>query len=137
MKRVGILLLFVMVMVSSCMQSNTIKHPISNVDKRYPNATLVIGSDELLGKVVVRDVRFRKVGNFTQAEVTVQNTTNKTYYLEYMFEWQDSQGFNVDEVKVWRPFTLTPYQVRKFTSTGPVPEASRITFTIRFPEKMF
>ena len=137
MKKLAILLVFALMFTSGCIRSNTITRPILNVDTRYPNATLVIGSKQLLGKVVLKDVHFRKVGNFTQAEVTVQNTTNKTYYLEYMFEWQDNQGFSVDEVKVWRPFTLTPYQVRKFTSTGPIPEASKITFTIRFPEKMF
>lgn len=127
---IGILVVFIM----GCAAGNVPPTSIRNVDTSYPGAKLVIGSDEILGKVILRDAHFRKVGKFTQAEVTVQNTTNKTYNLEYLFEWEDSQGFSVDEVKVWRAFTLTPYQVRKFTSTGPVPEATRITFTVRFPE---
>lgn len=135
MKRLAILSTFLVAFVLGCAAQNVPPTHIPNVDTSYPGAKLVIGSDQLLGKAILRDARLRKVGKFTQGEVTVQNTTNKTYYLEYLFEWEDSQGFSVDEVKVWRPFTLTPYQVRKFTSTGPVPEATRITFTVRFPEK--
>ena len=137
MKRWIIFLTILVALVMGCAPKNVPPPRISNVDTSYPGAKLVIGSDQLLGKVILRDVHFRKVGKFTQGEVTVQNTTNKTYYLEYLFEWEDNQGFSVDEVKVWRPFTLTPYQVRKFTSTGPVPEATRITFTVRFPERRF
>ena len=135
MKKRTILIGLLMIVMIGCAAGNIPPTSIKNVDTSYPGATLVIGSDEILGKVILRDVHFRKVGKFTQAEVTVQNTTNQTYYLEYLFEWEDSQGFSVDEVKVWRPFTLTPYQVRRFTSTGPAPEATKIVFTVRFPEK--
>jgi uncharacterized protein YcfL len=106
-----------------------------SVDTTWPGAKLVIGSPDLLGRVIATSPQFRKQGRLTEAVVTVQNLSSGTFVLEYLFEWEDDSGFTVDEVKVWQHFTLTPHQVMKFTSTGPAPEATRITFTIRYPER--
>jgi uncharacterized protein YcfL len=104
------------------------------VDTSWPGAKLVVGSPDLLGRVVVTSPQFRKQGRLTEAVVTVQNLSPGTYALEYLFEWEDEAGFSVDDVKVWRRFSLSPNQVTKFTSTGPAPEATRIIFTVRYPE---
>jgi uncharacterized protein YcfL len=94
------------------------------VDTRYPGAKLVIGAPDLLGRVAVIDPLFRKRGALNEAIVTIQNLTEATYTLEYLFEWEDEAGFTVDQVRVWQPFTLTPHQIMKVNSTGPTPEAS-------------
>jgi uncharacterized protein YcfL len=115
---------------------NTVE-PISNVDTSHPRAKLVIGSKKILGRVKILNPRFRKVGKMTQAEVTVQNLSDTKFSLEYKFDWQDAQGFTVDSGSMWHRFTLTPHQMRDFSSTGKTPAGEQITFTVRFPHDAF
>ena len=105
-----------------------------DIDESHPRATLILGSTKLIRNVVIVSPKFRKVGQLTEASVAVQNVTrNDTYDLEYRFEWEDDDGFTVDGLSVWRPFTLTPSLVKKFSATGPNPTATQIIFTVRFP----
>lgn len=104
------------------------------VDTSHPDAKLILGAQVLGGNVEIIEPKLRKQGNLTQAVVTVQNLSNNTYDLEYLFEWEDESGFRIDQIKIWRPFTLTSHQIRKFNSTGTDPDAAKIIFTIRFPE---
>lgn len=103
------------------------------VDEANPRAKLILGSRDLLGKVVIIDPKFRKTGSLTEASVSVQNLSKKTYHLEYRFEWEDDDGFGVDGMSVWQRFSLTPNLVKKIRATGPSPQATRITFTVRYP----
>ena len=103
------------------------------VETRHPRAKLALGSRMLIRQVVIVAPKFRQVGELTQASVEVQNLTEKTYRLEYRFEWEDEAGFGVDATSVWRRFTLTPNQIQKFSSTGRAPEAKNIVFTVRLP----
>lgn len=103
------------------------------VETRHPRAKLVLGSRKLIHQVVIVAPKFRQVGELTQASVEVQNLTEKTYALEYRFEWEEESGFGVDSTSVWRRFTLTPNQIQKFSSTGRAPEAKNIVFTVRLP----
>ena len=107
--------------------------PISHVDTSHPQAKLVIGSDALLGNVVIRDPMLRTVGKMTQAQVTVENLTENEYLLEYKFDWADLEGFEVESRSVWHRFRLSPHEVRNFSSTGKTPDAKKIIFTVRFP----
>jgi uncharacterized protein YcfL len=111
--------------------------PVQTIDTTHPRARLVTGSVDLVGKVVIRDPRFRTLGQLAQAEVTVQNLTETLYTLEYKFDWTDEQGFTVESPSMWHRFTLTPHEIRNFSSTGKKPEARNITFTIRFPYDAF
>jgi uncharacterized protein YcfL len=106
--------------------------PIPHVDTSHPQAKLVIGSDALLGNVVIRDPMLRPVGKFTQAQVTVENLTENEYQLEYKFDWTDLEGFEVESRSVWHRFRLSPHEVRNFSSTGKTPEAKKIIFIVRF-----
>ena len=104
-----------------------------DIDDSHPRAKLVLGSTKLIRKVVIISPKFREVGQLTEASVAVQNVTRHTYDLECRFEWEDDDGFTVDGLSVWRPFTLTPSLVKKFSATGPNPSATRIIFTVRLP----
>lgn len=103
------------------------------VDESDPRATLVLGSKGLLGKVVIIEPKFRRTGSLTEASVSVQNLSQRTFDLEYRFEWADDDGFEVDGMSVWRRFSLTPNLVKKLRATGPSPQATRITLTVRLP----
>ena len=67
----------------------------------------------------------------------VYNLTETRYTLEYKFDWEDSQGFKVGSINSWHRFTLTAGEERTFTSTGKVPDATNIVFTVRFPDDVF
>ena len=127
--------------IAGCRQgqvsSRHIIEPIPNVDISHPRAKLVIGSKKTLGKGKILNPRFRTLGKMTQAEVTVQNLTETKFSLEYKYDWADSQGFTVDSGSMWHRFTLTPHQVKNFSSTGKTPEAQNIIFTVRFPHDAF
>lgn len=107
------------------------------VDTSYPRAKLIIGSEDLAGKIAIVDPRLRKAGLLSQAEVTVENLTDDRYTLEYKYDWEDEQGFTVDSRSVWHRFTLTSHQTQRFQSTGKNPQATTITFTVRYPDDAY
>lgn len=108
--------------------------PPPAVDTSYPGAELVLASNGLAGSIDLSEPRFRKLGLFTQAQVTVQNLTSDHYILEYKFTWHDQDWFATGQKTVWRRFKLSPNQIESFQSVGKTPEASHINFTVRFPE---
>ncbi len=108
-----------------------------SLDTSHPRAKLILGSEDLVGEIRISSPRFRPVGQLTQAQVTVQNLTDSRYTLEYRFGWEDSEGFKVGNPGSWHRFTLAPRQVETFNSTGKVPEATNIVFTVRLPDDVF
>lgn len=111
--------------------------PTSSVNDSHPRATLVLASEPLVQDIVLINPQFQSVGQLSRAQVTVQNLSEKRFSLEYKFDWEDAQGFSVNNAVAWQRFALSPRQVRKFTSTGKVPDATRITFTVRLPDDAF
>ncbi|GMR06138.1 MAG: hypothetical protein BMS9Abin25_0721 [Gammaproteobacteria bacterium] len=107
------------------------------IENGSSRARLVIGSDNLTGKITIKNPIFRSLGQLTQAQVMVLNATATRYTLEYKFNWEDKQGFKADSINSWHRFTLTPGETRTFTSTGKVPEATHIVFTVRLPDDAF
>ncbi len=108
-----------------------------SLDQSHPRAKLVLGSENLVGRIRLGSPKFRSVGQLTQAQVTVQNLTDYRYTLEYRFDWEDNQGFAAGNSGSWYRFTLAPRQIDSFTSTGKVPEATSIVFTVRLPDDVF
>ncbi len=107
------------------------------LDNSDPRARLVLGSNKLVGNVRMANLRFRKVGLFTQAQVGIQNLSNDRYNVEYRVEWEDESGFMVDQSGVWRRLTLSPTQIDTFTTTGKVQEAAHIVINLRMPDDPF
>ncbi len=67
--------------------------PPPPVDTSHPRAKLVLASNGLAGRIDLSETRFRKLGTFTQAQVTIQNLTPDRYVLEYKFNWHDQDWF--------------------------------------------
>lgn len=108
--------------------------PPSPVDTSHPRAKLVLASNGLAGNIGLLEPRFRKLGAFTQAQVTVRNLSLDRYVLEYKFDWHDEDWFATGQKTVWHRFTLSPNQIETLQSMGKTPEASGIVLTVRFPE---
>ena len=111
--------------------------PAQVIDSSDPRAKLVTGSEELLGKIKTKNPRFRTLGQLTQAQVMVVNLSEDRCTLEYKIDWEDDQGFNVNSINSWHRFTLSPRETKTITSTGKVPEARNIVFTVRRPDDIF
>ena len=112
-----------------------VKH--DTLDDSHPRARLVLGSEKLVGNIRMANIRFRKVGLFTQAQIGIQNLSDVRYNLEYKVEWEDATGFMVDQSGAWQRFTLAPTQIDTVTTTGKVPEAHQVVFTVRIPDDPF
>ena len=108
--------------------------PPPAVDTSHSRAKLVLASNGLAGRIDLSETRFRKLGAFTQAQVTIQNLTPDRYVLEYKFDWHDEDWFATGQKTAWHRFTLSPNQIESLQSMGKTPEASRIVLTVRFPE---
>ena len=106
------------------------------LDESHPRARLNL-SQSLVGNIRMANLKFRKVGRFTQAQVGIQNLSNDRYNAEYRVEWEDKDGFVVDQSGVWRRFTLAPNQINTFTTTGKKPEAEKIIVNMRLPDDPF
>lgn len=137
------LLLLVSVAMAGCNTtsvenaSNIRNYPQDTVSNAHPRARLVLGSKDLVDDIAVVDVRIGSAGQLQRAEVSVQNLSNERYTLEYMFAWEDSQGFSINENRVWKRFVLGPRGIRSFQTIGSSPEAYQLTMTVRLPDDLF
>ena len=106
------------------------------VDQSHRRARLILGQDVLLGRLKFDTPRFRRVGNFTQAQVELVNQTQSFFELEYRVDWKDAQGFVVEE-GAWRRFTLAGHERYPILTTGGTPGADQIAVTVRLPQEVF
>lgn len=107
------------------------------LDDSHPRARLVLGSEKLVGNIRMANIKFRKAGLFTQAQIGIQNLSDVRYNLEYKVEWEDADGFMLDQSGVWNRFTLSPTQIDTVTTTGKVQEAYKVVFIVRLPDDPF
>ncbi len=112
-------------------------HQQNTVNSENPRARLVLGSGKLVNRIALTDVRLGSAGDLAKAEVTVQNLTNDRYSLEYQFAWEDSEGFSINENRVWQRFVLGPRELRSFRSIATNPRAHKFTMTVRLPDDFF
>lgn len=135
--------LMIAAVITACSSVHPTTHPVTQaefeqlVNTTHPRAKLIVGSEDLLGKIVLSQPRFKTVGTLTQAQVYVQNLTEDRYTLEYKFDWEDSQGFTIKGINAWRRFTLTPHQQEALVATGKNPNATNIVVTVRLPDDTF
>lgn len=108
-----------------------------SVDTSHPRARLVIGSDQLLGLIQLRNPAFRKVGTLTQTQVEIVNISSGTIDLQYLVEWRDEQGFKAGSVTSWQALTIAGRTTEYVTSMGKVPEAYQITVTVKLRDDFF
>lgn len=107
------------------------------IDDTHPRATLILGSSELVNKILITNVKVAQVGLLPKAGIDVQNLTDERYNLEYKIVWRDKQGFPINVSNVWHRFLLTPRKIKSFQSVGKTEEAYSIQFTVRFPDDLF
>lgn len=109
----------------------------SAVDVSYPGLKRVVASEYLVGYIAVVNPKLGAQGNFSKAQVTVQNLTQNRYELEYQFQWEDSSGFSVASPRPWKRFVLAPKEAKVFPEMSLKMEARQTTFTVRLVEDTF
>ena len=107
------------------------------IDDTHPRATLILGTTELVDKILITNVRVAQAGLLQRAGIDVQNLTDNRYSLEYKIVWRDKQGFAINVSNVWHRFVLSPRKIKSFQSMGKTEEAYSIQFTVRFPDDLF
>jgi len=132
------LLCTLLLVLSACQASsntaNVKRIDDNTIDASHPRAELVLASKRLVGVVALTNVRFGWVANFQKTEVGLQNISGRALSLEYKIEWQDEQGFTVNQNTVWHPIKLAAREIRNIKSLGKVPEAYQIQMTVRIPD---
>jgi uncharacterized protein YcfL len=83
------------------------------------------------------NVNVRKVGSLSQANIAFQNISSERLHLEYRIEWEDKDGFVVDQSGAWRQIVLAPTQIDSVMSVGKTPNAEKVVVTLREPDDAF
>ena len=117
--------------------SNMDLKPTSAVDTSYGPLTRIIASNQLIGYLAVVNPRIGQTGAFTKGKVTVQNLTQNRYSLEYQFQWEDAQQFNVGSPRPWKRFVLGPKEAKNIQEMALNRDAVRAKFTVRLPDDTF
>lgn len=107
------------------------------VDTSYPGLTRITGSDELVGYISIVNPKLGNKGNFTKAQVTVQNLTKNRYEVECQYQWEDESGFSVGTPRPWKRFVLGPLQAKNFSEMALQQEAKKTIFTVRLVDDTF
>lgn len=116
---------------------NIRQHQQNTVNDSNPRARLVLGSENLVGRIALTDARLGSAGDLAKGEVTVQNLTNNRYTLEYQYAWEDRDGFSISENRVWSRFVLGPREIKSYRSVASSPKAHGFTLTVRLPDDFF
>lgn len=126
-------LFFVTVMLvslSGCWKKfGTVEDEMVNTSQ-HPRARLIMGAEELEGRVVIGDPVVEKVGNNLEASVRVQNRVDASHRLEYKFSWRDQDGMNLSS-ESWKRMRLSQKEIRRVSSTSNNDEAYQFTFILR------
>ena len=109
----------------------------SAVDTSYPALKRIIASEYLVSYISVVNPKLGPVGNFSKAQVTVQNLTQNRYELEYQYQWEDKGGFAVGSPRPWKRFVLGPKEAKNFSEMALRQEADRTIFTVRIVDDTF
>ena len=109
----------------------------SSVDTSYPGLTRVLASEYLVGYVSMVNPRLGQNGNFTKAQVTVQNLTQNRYSVEYQYQWEDQDGLAVGSPKPWRRFVLGPKEAKILAEMALRQEAKQAMVTVRIVDDPF
>lgn len=135
------MLMTMLLTLAACKPASVAENPNflkqDTLDDSHPRVRLVLGSEKLVGNIRMANIKFRKVGLFTQAQIGIQNLSDVRYNLEYKVEWEDADGFMLDQSGVWNRFTLSPTQIDTVTTTGKVQEAYKVVFIVRLPDDPF
>ncbi len=129
--------------VTGCNDSAGVSNPNirhyqqSTINNANPRVRLVLGSEKLVGKIALVDARLGTAGALPRVEVSAQNLTDHRYTLEYMYTWEDQQGFGINDNPVWRRFVLGPREIKSLRSVGKSPDAYSVTLTVRLPDDIF
>ena len=107
------------------------------VDTSYPGLKRIIASDYLVGYISVVNPKLGQKGNFSKAQVTVQNLTLNRYSLEYQYQWEDQGGFAAGSPRPWKRFVLGPLEAKNFSELALLEDARGTIFTVRIVDDTF
>ena len=83
------------------------------------------------------NVKLRKVGRLTEAQVAIQNMSNERLHLEYRVEWENVNGFIVDQSGGMATINTISNTDRYIFNRRKNPEAEKIIVNLRKSDDPF
>jgi uncharacterized protein YcfL len=94
---------------------------------------IVVNDTSLSKKLTFGEVNLRNIGDGLEAQVIIQNATQRDVSFEYRFMWYDASGLEVSSLTAWIPSTLGGMEGRGFKSVSPSNHAVNFKLMIRKP----
>ena len=102
------------------------------MDEINAQPVLKIDNSGLANKVMLSDIKTKKVNDLLVIQANVASTNKSDQTLQYKFYWFDHYGFEVERDNTpWRPLKLHGHQKVSIQATAPVSSAEQAHIYIR------
>lgn len=102
-------------------------------DRSHPRITVVYGGEAEQACVRVERKTLDDSGNLPRCIIQLKNLTTSRLPIEYQFAWLDAYGAPLQSSSAWQRVTLAQNGEKSLVDMGKSPEASTVTFYLRFP----
>lgn len=102
------------------------------MDEINAQPVLKIDNSGLANKVMLSDIKTKKVNDLLVIQANVASTNKSDQTLQYKFYWFDQYGFEVErDNSPWRPLKLHGHQKVSVQATAPISSAEQAHIYIR------
>ena len=99
----------------------------------YPSTKITVNSKIVGGMAQVMEYSAAKRNNLLQAQIQVQNITQKDCQFEHRFRWLNADGMEVGQgMSTWTPQSISAKEKVFLQAIAPNKEAEDFVFEIRF-----
>ena len=99
----------------------------------YPHSIITVNSKIVGGYLTVTEVNATMRNNLLQAQVRVQNESQKDLQIEYKFRWLDSKGMEVDtRTATWTPMNINAKGIVFMQGMAPTRDTADFVLDVRF-----
>ena len=86
----------------------------------------------LARKIKVGEIKYRKIGDLTQAQIDLASQADSVVPLEVKGVWYDQNGFVVpDSKELWRLIIMNPHENKSMVFIAPRQDAVKLELTAR------
>lgn len=114
-------------------QEPQIQPVVSLEDRSHPQITVIYGGEAERTCVRVESKAFDNSGNLPRCILRLKNLTKSQLPIEYQFSWLDAHGAPLLSSPAWQRATLGQNGEKSLVNLGKSPQASSVTFHLRFP----
>jgi uncharacterized protein YcfL len=103
------------------------------VVESYPKTQIAVNSKVLGSRVQVQECNFGKRNELLQAQMRIQNVTQKDMQFEYRFRWVTKDGMEVASgMSTWLPVSIRAKETALINAIAPNKEVEDMIWDLRF-----